>query len=187
LALYGALWLGIGTAYADGELTSSANPSAVDQDVTFTWAFTLTCSDGAQVIFTVDGQSHSASVNITDGIHVAATYTTSFSTAGGHSVVATYDGSPMPNCSGSSPTLVQVVNAPAPPPPGPGPSPPAAEPTPSESPSPLAVESPIPASGARSIGPANSAAKFPAVPVALLVLAAVIGGGIYVAVRLGQR
>jgi hypothetical protein len=188
LALYGALWVGISTVYADG-LTSEPNPSEVGQTVTFTYSFTMPC-DGAVVTFSIDGQSYGAGSSTTDGTHFTAVYAMAFSTAGNHTVVARYDASPA-SCAGTSATLVEVVNAapppPPPPPPEPSPTPPAAEPSPSESPSPVAVEaSPTPASGVRAMNPNDPGSKFPAGAVAVLVLVSlVIGGGIYAAVRPG--
>jgi hypothetical protein len=197
MALCGAFRLGIGVAYADG-VTSSPNPSVVGQTVTFTYSFTMPC-DGAVVTFTIDGQSHGAGASTTDGTHFTAVYAMAFSTAGNHTVVASYDSSPQA-CAGTTPGLVQVVAAPAPPqtpppppplaPPPPDPSPsPSAQPVPTELPSPAAVErSPSPASPVRTIKPKDSGSKLPAAPVALLVLASVVlAGGIYAASRLGQR
>src|SRR5712692_5398184 len=153
LAIASALWVAIGTVHADGgRLTSSANPSVTGQQVTFTYSFPLGCADGAQVTFTVDGETHGASASIPDGLHATATFSTTFSTAGNHTVVAAFDGSPMPNCVGSSPPLIQAVTAPEPPAPPPPPPPPpdsptpsaVAEPTPSESPTPAPAETPSP-------------------------------------------
>jgi hypothetical protein len=124
-------------------------------------------------------------------------YAMAFSTAGNHTVAASYDSSPQA-CTGTTPGLVQVVAAPAPPPPPPPPAPPpppdpgpspSAQPAPSESPPPAPVnDSPSAASSVRDIKPKDSGSRLPAAPVAVLVLASlVLAGGIYAASRLGQR
>ena len=182
LALCGALWLGTTPGYADG-LTSSPNPSVVGQTVTFTWSFTMACSDGAQVTFTVDGQNHGASSTTSNGIHFTSTYATAFSSVGNHMVTATYDGSPMPNCRGTSPPLIHRVTAPPPPPPPPpppSPAPPAPspiptvepKPTPSMSPSPAPAETPTAAASTTRVDAVmtNRGSTIP-VGVAILVLA----------------
>lgn len=155
-ALSTALWPA--TAYADS-LVSSQNPSVVGDQVTFTYTFSITCADGAQVEFKVDGQSYApTTVQNPTGIQITATLTLAFSAAGDHTVVATYTALP-PNpgspCSGSA-ALVQTVSpAPPAPPPQSSPTPTVApEPSPSESPSqlessPSPSASPTPASGAR--------------------------------------
>ena len=177
--LTAALWMAIGTAYAaTGALTSSANPSIVGQEVTFTWNFTLGCADGFNSTFTIDGQSFPGQGSI-KGINATTTYTTSFSTSGDHTVVATYDGSPMPNCTGTSPVLVQTVSEPAAP--ATSPPSPVAEPSPSPSPSPSEspAESPaatptaplVPVASGTRVNLTNQ--RTPAVPGTLVALVAI--------------
>ena len=193
LAIASALWVAIGTVHADGgQLTSSANPSVTGQQVTFTYSFTLGCADGAQVTFTVDGETHGASASIPDGLHATANFSNTFSTAGNHTVVAAFDGSPMPNCAGTSPPLIQVVIAPEPPAPPPPPPPPpdsptptvVAEPSPSEAPTPAVAETPSPAaSKARLNLTSNRTLANPVSVAALLLIAVAINAGLLISRR----
>jgi hypothetical protein len=87
-------------------LTSSLNPSTLGQAVTFT--ATVTASSGAAptgtVTFTHGGVAYPA-VTLSDGV---ATYTTSATTAGTHSIQAIYSGSSA-NAASTSAELHQVV------------------------------------------------------------------------------
>lgn len=183
------MWLAIATVHADnGSLTSSINPSVPGQQVTFTYSFTLGCADGAQVTFTVDGDSHGAGSAIVNGIQASASYSTTFSTAGDHAIVAAFDGSPMPNCAGTSPPLVQMVSEPPPPAPPPPPDSPAptvaAEPTPSASPTPAAAEAPSPAASAGRLNlTSNRVSTIPVSVVALLLIAVAINAGLLISRR----
>lgn len=98
---------------------SSVNPSIVGTNVTFTvvatGASTTVSQPAGSVTFTIDG-APVATVTMTGG---AASYATSTLTVGSHTVTASYAGgttSAGDTFSGSSASLVQVVN-PVPPPP----------------------------------------------------------------------
>ena len=96
-----------GTATA---VSSSVNPSALGQSVTFTATVSNPQGGSAPttgtVTFTVDGASQTP-VNL-NGSSVV-TYTTSFTTANAHMVTATYNGNANFGAS-QSPTLTQTVN-----------------------------------------------------------------------------
>ena len=84
-------------------LTSSLNPSAVGQSVTFTAAVTGSSPTGA-VTFT-DGGGTLGTSALSGGV---ATLTTAALTAGSHVITAAYGGDAN-NASGTSPTLIQTV------------------------------------------------------------------------------
>jgi hypothetical protein len=86
-------------------LTSSLNPSQVNQPVTFTATITsaLPIPDGEVVAF-YDGATELGTDSTTNGV---ATLTTSFSKAGGHTIKATYPGDAFHK--GSSGKARQVV------------------------------------------------------------------------------
>jgi len=100
------------TAFAGGmSLVSSANPSYVGQKVTFTATFPLTCSDGARVVFVVDGRSFGPDAyDNPTGIKVTATLSRVFTSSGAHRVSASFTAGipPDPVCQDAR-SLVQHV------------------------------------------------------------------------------
>jgi hypothetical protein len=97
-------------------LTSSVNPSALGQSVTFTATVTTSASSGtpptpAGTITFLDGTTilGTGTLTATSGATATATFTTSALAIGGHSITASYPASA--SIGGSvSPVLVQVVN-----------------------------------------------------------------------------
>ncbi|MGA2499634.1 MAG: Ig-like domain repeat protein [Tepidisphaeraceae bacterium] len=95
-------------------LTSSANPSAVGQSVTFTATVTATNGGGVVpdgTITFLDGTTTLADVQTSTGV---AAYTTSALTAGTHSITAIYSGDVTKDVLGeTSAVLIQDVQAPS--------------------------------------------------------------------------
>jgi large repetitive protein len=92
-------------AGAGTTLTSSANPSAPGQPVTFTAIVTCAVTPTGTVTFTIDGTPGSP-VTLVGG---TATFTTSSLSPGSHTVTAAYSGDS--NCMGAiSAPLTQTVN-----------------------------------------------------------------------------
>jgi len=91
---------------------SSANPSAVSQQITYTATVSPANQDG-QITFTDNGQdlSHGMTdcVNLTPDGSGTATCTWTYSTAGLHSIVATFDGFGLPDESSVSTPLIQAA------------------------------------------------------------------------------
>jgi hypothetical protein len=85
-------------------ITSSVNPSVSGQAVTFTAIVSPSAATGTVTLF--DGSILLGSEVLSNGI---ATFTTSTLSAGGHSIVATYNGDT--NYGGSSTTRTQTVKA----------------------------------------------------------------------------
>jgi hypothetical protein len=95
-------------------VSSSANPSIVGQQVTFTAVVTAPGSQGTPtglVTFTIDGQAQSPVALAVVGAAGDAQFVTSTLTAGQHSVTAAYAGDTAVSPSNGSP-LTQTVNAP---------------------------------------------------------------------------
>jgi hypothetical protein len=100
--------LAVGRLVTATAITSSANPSTVHQQVTFTATISPT-PDGGTVAFADNGTPISGcgavAVSVSTGV---ATCQTSFGTGGSHPIVATYSGGPNYQTSASS-TLTQTV------------------------------------------------------------------------------
>ena len=96
-------------------LSSSANPSTVGQQVTFTAVVSAASYQGTPtgtVTFTIDGHAQAPVQLAVVGGQDEATFTTSTLTAGQHSVTAAYSGDThVSSSTGSLPT--EVVNAPS--------------------------------------------------------------------------
>ena len=96
-------------------LSSSMNPSAVGQQVTFTAVVSAASYQGTPtgtITFTIDGHAEAPVQLAVGGGQDEATFTTSTLAAGQHSVTAAYSGDTyVSSSSGSLPS--QVVNAPA--------------------------------------------------------------------------
>jgi hypothetical protein len=94
-------------------LTSSANPAAAGQSVTFTAAVSV-LAPGAGVptgtVTFMDGNVVLGTAAVIPSVGTAR-FTTSFAAAGGHVITAVYSGDV--NIAGSSQTLTEQVNAPA--------------------------------------------------------------------------
>jgi len=93
-------------------VTSSANPSAVSQQITYTATVSPANQDG-QITFTDNGQDlanqNTDCVNLTPDASGTATCTWTYSAAGLHSIVASFDGFGLPDESSVSTPLIQAV------------------------------------------------------------------------------
>jgi large repetitive protein len=111
-----SVMLNVAKANSNIALGSSVNPANTGQSVTFTATVSgATPSVGkptsGTVTFVIDGVSHQVQLSSTNpGV---ASFTTSFSSSGSHTVTASYGGNTSFSASGTTPTLTENISLPA--------------------------------------------------------------------------